>query len=105
MRAVRIEDLTLVISFSDLEIKSFHVYIYSPLVCHSQIQFIGVYILRHHHKNDVTSIEILHDTLKKVNKRNREVIVCGDLNYYLIHEKNEIIKSFPNTLARMYSEP
>ena len=57
-------------------------------------------------QNDLPSIEILRDTLKKVKKENKKVIICGDFNYNLLnHENNEIINSFLNTLLECSLQP
>ena len=57
-------------------------------------RLIGV-IYRHPKKNDKTCIEILNDTLNKIKKENKKILLAGDFNYDLLkHETNPNISDF-----------
>ena len=40
---------------------------------------VGV-VYRHPHKNDTNSIDLLNNTIKKINKENKQIILSGDFN-------------------------
>jgi hypothetical protein len=57
-------------------------------------RLIGV-VYRHPNKNDQRCIEILNDTLNKIKKENKKILLAGDFNYnLLLHESNPKISDF-----------
>ena len=85
-------DLNLKIKDDDCEIETYWTEI---LVEHQPNRLIGVVYRHPSKKSDKKSIELLNESLSKIRRENKKVLITGDFNYDLLkHESDPIIGDF-----------
>ena len=85
-------DLNMKIKDDDCEIESYWTEI---LIENQPNRLIGVFYRHPTKNNDKKSIELINETLTKIRKENKKVIITGDFNYDLLkHETDSTISDF-----------
>ena len=84
-------DLNIKIKTDDVEIETY----WTEIIIDKQPNRLVGVVYRHPRNNDNKSIEILNETLSKVNRENKKVFIAGDFNYDLLkHETDTNVGNF-----------
>ena len=85
-------DLNIKVKDDDCEIETY----WTEIILENQPnRLIGVVYRHPSRKNDKKSIELLNETLIKIRKENKKILIAGDFNYDLLkHESDPIIGEF-----------
>ena len=85
-------DLNIQIKNDDIEIETY----WTEIIIEKQPnRLVGVVYRHPNNRNDEKSIEVLNETLFKIQRENKKVLLAGDFNFDLLkHERNPSVSNF-----------